>query len=110
MLRITPAALPPKLAELVDEVVHRGRSPMGDEPLVFQLLEQLVDQDERQLDLVGNLSAGDVAAPSRTLSVKASTWQSVSPAASNEVGSTGVNESAGWLGAACRPVSSVETN
>ena len=67
VLRIPPPALAAQVAELVLEVVHRGRAAVDHQLLVLHLAEQLVDQHEGQLDLVGDVAAGGVAAGQQEL-------------------------------------------
>ena len=54
---VAPGPLAAQVGQLVQVVVHRRRAAMDHQLVVLQLPQQLVDQHERQLDLVGDVAA-----------------------------------------------------
>ncbi len=66
---------------------------MHDQLVVLHFAQQLADRHEGQLDLIGDVAP--VASPRamRNFRINASTSLSVSPAATNESGSIGMNAS-----------------
>ena len=57
-----PCALAAHVAEVILKVVHRRRPLVNDQLIALHLAEQLVDEDERQLDLIGDFSPRRIAA------------------------------------------------
>ena len=51
-----------QVGELVDEIVHHRPAAIADQLVALQFAEQLIDEQERQLELLGHLAAGGVAA------------------------------------------------
>ena len=67
---VVPVALGPfaaQIGKLVQKIVHRRAGAIGEQLVVLQLAQQFVDEDERQLELVGHFPAGGVAAGQQVL-------------------------------------------
>ena len=62
-----PGPLAAHVGELIDIVVHRRRAAIDQELIVLELPQQRLEQDERQLDLVGDFAARAVAARQQVL-------------------------------------------
>ena len=67
MRRLPPCPLASHVAEQVLKVVHRRRALVRHQLIVLHGPQQLVDEEERQLDLVGDFPAGAVAAGQQEL-------------------------------------------
>ena len=67
VLRVAPCPLAAQVGQLVHEVVHRRRAAMNDQLAVLHFAQQLADQHEGQLDLIGDVAAGGVAAGQKEL-------------------------------------------
>jgi len=61
LLEVAARALAPQIAELVLVVVHRRRAPVDHQLIDLQLPQELVDQHERQPDLLGDVAPRGVA-------------------------------------------------
>ena len=62
MFRIPPGAFAPQVGQLELIIVHRRRAAVDHQLLLLHLPEQLFDEHEGELDLIGNFAAGGVAA------------------------------------------------
>ena len=62
MLGQPPGPFATLVGQLVLIIVHRRRAAMNDPLLLLHLPQQFLEQQKRQLDLVGNIASADVAA------------------------------------------------
>ncbi len=56
-----PATFAAQVGQLVEVVVHRGRTAIDNQLIMFQLPQDLVDQHKRQANVVGNVTSHQIA-------------------------------------------------